>query len=67
MANFISATNLVWEYPRSLLYALATNHPDREVWLQSFWEVKDGIISMDTYETTTLAQYCAYREQALLM
>ena len=44
-------------------YALADNHPDREVWLQSFWEEKDSIILMDTYETITLAQYRAYQEQ----
>ena len=55
-AIFVSAANLIWECPRSLLYALANNHPDREVWLQSFWEEKDGIISMDTYETIKLAQ-----------
>jgi hypothetical protein len=51
------------ERPRSLLCALAAKHPDREVWLQSFWEEKDGIISMDTYKTITLAQYRAYQEQ----
>ncbi len=61
--NFVSAANLIWECPRSLLYALDNKHPDSDVWLQSFWEEKDGLLSMDTYDTITLAQYRAYREK----
>jgi hypothetical protein len=53
-ATFVSAANLIWECPRSLLYALDNKHPDRDVWLQSFQEEKDGLLSMDTYNTITL-------------
>jgi hypothetical protein len=35
-ANFVSAANLIWECPHSLLYALDNKHPDHDVWLQSF-------------------------------
>ena len=35
-ANFVSAANLIWECPCSLLYALDNKHPNRNVWLQSF-------------------------------
>ncbi len=66
MANFVSAANLIWEYPRSLLTALADKHHDRDIWMRSFWEEKDSIISIDTYDTITLAQYCALREKGAL-
>jgi hypothetical protein len=62
-ANFVSPANLIWECPHSLLTALADKHPDRDIWMRSFWEEKDSIISMDTYHTITFAQYCALREK----
>jgi hypothetical protein len=62
-ANFVSAANLIWECPCSLLTALADKHPDCDIWMRSFWEEKDSIISMDTYDTITLAQYRALREK----
>jgi hypothetical protein len=34
-------------------------HPDRDVWLASFWEEKDGIEYLDTYVKITLAEFCA--------
>ncbi len=40
VANIVSAINLHWDCPPSLLQALATSHPDREVWLQSYYEEK---------------------------
>ena len=49
--------------PRSLLCALALTHPDRNVWLASFREEKDGIKLQDTYNVLTLEQYRAYRAQ----
>jgi hypothetical protein len=63
MANFVSAANLIWECPRSLLTALADKHPDRNIWMCNFWEEKDSIISMDTYDTITLVQYRALCEK----
>jgi hypothetical protein len=65
-AKFVSAANLIWECPRSLLTALADKHPDRDIWMRSFWEEKDTITSMDIYNTITLAQYCALREKGAL-
>jgi hypothetical protein len=64
MANFVNAANLIWECPRSLLTALADKHPDHDIWMHSFWEEKDSIILMDTYDTIALAQYRALREKA---
>ncbi len=32
-ANFVSVANLIWECPHSLLYALADNHLNHDVWL----------------------------------
>jgi hypothetical protein len=40
--SFVSTINLVWECPRSSLTSLADTQPDREIWMQSFWEEKDG-------------------------
>jgi hypothetical protein len=40
MASFVSALNLNWDCPPSLLKALADTHPNREIWLESFFEEK---------------------------
>ena len=58
-----SKTNLGVSCLCSLLSALAPSHPDRNVWLASFREEKDGIKSQDTYDTLTLEQYRAYHAQ----
>jgi hypothetical protein len=63
MANFVSAANLIWERPHSLFTALADKHPDRDIWMCRFWEEKNSIISMDTYDTITLVQCHALREK----
>ena len=47
--------------PQSLLSALNPLHPDREIWLASYQEEKDGIKSQDTYDVLTPEQYRAYR------
>ena len=62
-ASFVCAASLLWECPRSLLSALAPTHPDRNVWLASFWEEKNGIKLQDTCNVLTLEQYHAYRAQ----
>jgi hypothetical protein len=62
-ANFVSAANLIWECPRSLLTALVDKHPDCDIWMYSFWEEKDSIILIDTYDTITLVQYPALGEK----
>ena len=63
MANIVSAVNLHRDCPSSLLQALANTHPDREVWLHSYYEEKNVIESMGTYEKLTLGQYWALREK----
>jgi hypothetical protein len=59
----MSIANLVQECPQSLLTALADTHPDREIWMQTFWEEKDGIEAQNTYNKITLAEYCTPREK----
>jgi hypothetical protein len=63
LAHFVSAANLVQEYPCSLLTALSDLHLDCDVWLRSFREEKSGIESMDTYDKINLAQYRALWEK----
>ncbi len=63
IANFVRAVNLVYDCPRSLLTVLADCHPDREVWLQSYFEEKHGIESLGTYKKLSLAQYHALHEK----
>jgi hypothetical protein len=63
VANIVSAINLHRDCPPSLLQALAASHPDREVWLQSYYEEKGGIESLGTFKRLTLGEYCALREK----
>jgi hypothetical protein len=45
------------------LKALADSHPDREVWLASYQEEKQGIESLNTYRKISLGEYRALREK----
>ena len=54
VASFVSAVDLHRDCPPSLLKALAESHPDREIWLASFYEEKWGIQDLDTYKKITL-------------
>jgi hypothetical protein len=63
VASFVSTINLHLECPPSLLKALANSHPDREVWLRSFFKEKRGIQSLNTYRKITLGKYCALHEK----
>jgi hypothetical protein len=65
MASFARTINLHLECPLSLLKAPAESHPDREVWLYSFFEEKWNIQSMNTYRKITLGKYCALCEKGL--
>jgi hypothetical protein len=56
VASFVSAVNLHWDYPPSLIKALAEPHPDCGVWLQSYYEEKQGIESLETYRKITLGK-----------
>jgi hypothetical protein len=59
VALFASAINLHCNFPPSLLKALTDTHPDRGIWLESFYEEKHGIQSLDTYKKITLGKYRA--------
>jgi len=59
VASFVSAVNLHWECPPTLLQALADSHPDREIWFESYREEKRGIESLNTYQKNTLGEYRA--------
>ena len=63
IASFVSAVNLHRDCPPTLLKALADSHPDRDVWLQSYFEEKWGIESMGTFRKITLGEYGALREK----
>ena len=63
VANIVSAVNLHRDCPPSLLRALADTHPDRQVWLQSYYEEKNSIQSLGTYQKLSLAEYRALREK----
>ncbi len=63
MANIVSTVNLHRDCPPSLLQALALTHPNREVWLQSYYEDKRGIEEMGTFWKVTLGEYRALCEK----
>ncbi len=62
IALFVSAVNLHRDCPLTLLRALADSHPDREIWLQSYYEEKWGIESLGTLKKITLGEYWAFCE-----
>ena len=49
-ANFVSAKNLLGQYPPSLLQALHPSNPDKQVWLDSYHEEKGRIQQMNVFE-----------------
>ena len=65
VANIISAVDLQRDCPSSLMQALADSHPDREVWLQSYYEEKNSIESLGTFQKLTLGKYRALWEKGV--
>jgi hypothetical protein len=63
VANMVSAVNLHRDCPPSLLQALATSHPNRDIWLQSYYKEKSGIESLDTFCRISLGEYGALHEK----
>jgi hypothetical protein len=63
VASFVSAVNLHQDCPPSLIKALEASYPDREVWLQSFYEEKQGIESLGTFRKIMLGEYWALRKK----
>ena len=67
VASIVSAVNLHRDYPSSLLQALASTHPDHEVWLQSYYVEKSGIEEdMGMFWKTSLGEYRALCEKGAL-
>ncbi len=64
VALFVSAVNLHRECPSTLLRALADFHPAHEVWLQSYYEEKQGIKSLGTFKKITLGEYRDFRKKS---
>ena len=60
-ANFVSAKNLLAPCPPSLVKAIHPSNPDRQVWLDSYAEEKQGLIDHDVYDTISKKQYLALR------
>ena len=64
VANIVSMVNLNKECPSSLLQALTSAHPDREILLQSYYEEKDFVEIIGTFTKLSLGEYCALRENS---
>jgi hypothetical protein len=60
VALVVNAVNLHCKCPPTLLMALADSHPDCKVWLQSYYEEKQGIKSLGTFKKITLGEYWAF-------
>jgi hypothetical protein len=65
VTSFISAVNLHLKCPPSLLKGLADSHPNREIWLNSFYEEKREIESLGTFCKIMLGEYWALRKRVL--
>jgi hypothetical protein len=63
VASFVNAINLHLKCPPSLLKGLTNSHPDREIWLNSFFEEKQGIESLGTSGKIRLGEYCALHKK----
>ncbi len=61
--SFVGAVYLHKDCPPSLLRALTGSHPDREVWLQSYYAEKPGVENLGTFRKISLGKYCALREK----
>ncbi len=61
----MSAINLHQDCLPSLLQAPAVSHPNREVWLQSYYEEKNSIESLGTFKRLTLGEHCALQEKGM--
>ncbi len=65
IATFVSAINLNWDCPPSLIEALAKSHLDRKVWLKSCYEEKCGIENLQTFQKIMLGEYRAHGEKGV--
>ena len=63
VASFVSAINLHWDCPPLLLKVLADSHPNRELWLESFFKEKPSIEQLNTCKQIMLGKYRALRKK----
>jgi hypothetical protein len=63
VASFVSAVNLHNDCPPTLIRALAITYPDHKIWLQSYYEGKQGVKSLGTFRKITLSEYCTLHEK----
>ena len=61
VVNIGSTISLHRDCPPGLLQALASTHPDREIWLRSYYDEKQGTEDMDTFWKITLGEYRTLR------
>jgi hypothetical protein len=61
--SFVSAVNLHNDCPPTFIRALADTHPDRQIWLQSYYEEKRGVKSLGTFCKITLGEYRTLRKK----
>ena len=59
--NYVSVKHLLSPCPPSLCKALDTSNPDRQVWMYSYKEEKQGIINHEVYEKILENQYLSLR------
>ena len=60
--NYVSAKHLLSPCPPSLFKSLDHCNPDRQVWLDSYNEEKQGLIDHDVYETIFKIQYLVLKQ-----
>ena len=61
--SHVSACHLKESCPASLRQALASSHPDRDTWLESYYEEKQALVDNDTYVKLSLAEYRRLRRK----
>jgi hypothetical protein len=66
MASFVSAINLHQDCLPSLLKVLVDSHPNRELWLENFFEEKCSIQQLDPYKKIMLGKYRASAKRVRL-
>ena len=64
--NFVSAKNILGPCPPSLVKAIHPSNPDRQVWLDSYNEEKDGLQELDVYEKISKKRYLELRRTGVL-
>ena len=65
-ASHISAISLTQPAPSSLKKALLHDNPDRNIWLDSHKEEKQGLDDHGTHEVVSAAQHCTlHKEQGV--